>query len=209
MGGRAWTKKEDRALMDGIGVFSIAWFRKQAGRTGSYQSAPYRSRDAIYRHARKLIGPGGLKRGTHSLRQASLETGYNRAQIIRAQQALGQKWKRLSPRGDYLITFEQLDEIVGWLRTGYWCVELRLYGCVNCGDDRKPTRGNGQCPKCYWRLRNLAKKSGIPTRLSLLRAFVQSLDDQRAQMRLIREYLERGWGLTEIQIRHLIAISSS
>lgn len=209
MGGRRWTKGENRALMDGVGVFSVAWFCKQAGPTGSYPSAPTRSRKAIYNHAARLLGRGGLKRGTQDLEQAGRETGYTRRQILRAQRALAQKWKRLSPRGDYLITFEQLDEIVGWLQQDYWCPKLHLYGCVNCGDNRKPTRGNGKCPKCYWLLRNLSQKHGIPTNLNQLRVYVQSLDDQSALMRLIREHLERGWGLTVKQTKYLIAISSS
>lgn len=203
MGGRRWTKKEDRALLDGIGVFSIAWFRRQAGKTGDYPSAPLRSAAAIYNRACLILGPGGLTRGTHSLKGAERETGYTRDQILRAQRALGQKWKRLSARGHYLITFEQLDEIVEWLKHDYWCCPLRLYGCTNCGDDRHPSRGNGQCPKCYWRLRRLARRLGIPTQRADLVRVVQTLDGGELQVRRIREYLERKWGLTETQLRYL------
>lgn len=206
MSGRPWTKDEDRALLDGAGVFSINWFRKKAGPTDTYPTAPNRSRGAIYRRAERILGKGGLTRGTNTLMQAAKETGYTREQILRAQRACNQKWKRLSPRGPYLITFEQLDEMIGWLRQDYWCKKLRLYGCVNCGDSDRPSRGKGLCPRCYFKTRRVSISFRVPWRRGALVELVQGLDETRAEVRVIRDHLERGWGLTEDQIKTLIAI---
>lgn len=205
MAGRRWTKKEDRSLLDGAGVFSIAWFRRKAGNSYRYPNAPKRSRMAVYRRAQRLLGRGGLTRGTYTLVQASRETSYDRSQILRAQHALNQKWKRLSPRGPFLITFDQLDEILGWLQQDYWCSKLRLYGCVNCGANGRPSRGRGQCPKCFWRIRRLTRRLGFPTATPVLSALVESCLDNaplgmRASLQRASEHLGRGWALTEEQI---------
>ena len=206
MSGRPWTKDEDRALLDGAGVFSINWFRKKAGPTDTYPTSPNRSRYAIYRRAERILGKGGLTRGTNTLMQAANETGYTREQILRAQRACNQKWKRLSPRGPFLITYEQLDEMVGWLRQDYWCKTLRLYGCVNCGADRRPSRGKGLCPRCYFKTRRLCRAHRLPWRLRALTAMVQGLDETRSEVRVIQDHVERGWGLTEKQIKILAVI---
>lgn len=213
MPGRRWAKKEDAALLDGVGVFSLAWFRKHAGSSHDYPYAPPRSEAAVKMRAARLIGSGSLTRGTHTLAQAARETGYAREQIQRAQSALNQKWKRLSPRGPYLITFDQLDEIVGWLRQDYWCVRLRLYGCVNCGDNHNPPRGMGLCRRCYKRIRRILNAAGLPRRPSGMLDVVQSLDvampEVRAFSDVVLRQLERRWSLTESQIQELLTIQKS
>lgn len=211
--GRRWTKKEDAALLDGVGVFSIGWFRKKAGVSFGYPNAPLRSRDAVCQRARRLLGSKSLTRGTYNLTQAARETGYAREQLQRAQTALNQKWKRLSPRGRFLITFDQLDEMIGWLRQDYWCAQLRLYGCVNCGDSHGSSLGMGLCNRCYPRIRRLLRSFRFPTRRDQLLEFVQNLDAPPGEMQryLIRarHNLERGWSMTDEQIRILAKITTS
>ncbi len=213
MSGRRWTKEGDKALINGAGVFSIAWFQNAAGQSYDYPNAPLRSRLAIYRRAERVIGQGGLRRGTHSLDQAAAETGYAHEQLLRAQRALNQKWKRLSPRGPYLITFEQLEEIVGWLRGDYWCTKLRLYGCVECGSDSRPARGKGLCPRCYFIIYRFCQARGLPTKLPELRRTIEGLDaanpEVRASLQAAREHLERGWAPTAQQMRAIASLSSS
>ena len=215
MPGRRWTKKEDAALLDGVGVFSLAWFRRRAGTSYDMPSAPLRSPAAVYMRAARLIGSSSLTRGTHTLKDAARSTGYTIEQLQRAQQALSQKWKRLSPRGPYLITFDQLDEIVGWLRQDYWCKKLRLYGCVNCGDNHSPPRGMGLCARCYRRLRRILTLAGLPRRLPGLVSMLQgiALDEVPTEMRAFissaQRNLDRGWSLTEKQIRILISLRIS
>lgn len=206
--GKRWTKTQDAALLDGVGVFSLAWFRKRSGQSYDYPHALRRSRMAVYNRATRLIGSGSLTRGTSTLAEAERETGYAAEQLQRAQAALNQKWKRLSPRGPYLITFDQLDEVVGWLRNDYWCAKLRLYGCVNCGDNHKPARGMGLCQRCYHRTRRILSRLGLPKRLTDLSSVVQALDgltpEVRAFVDMALKHLERGWSLTENQIQTLL-----
>jgi len=210
MGGRRWTKKEDDALFDGIGVFSIPWFQRKAGKSYDYPHAPLRSRKAIYSRAARRLGTGSLTRGTHTLIAAARETGYSRGQIQRAQSALNQKWKRLSTRGPYLITFDQLDEIIGWLRQDYWCMKLHLYGCVNCGDKQRPSAGMGLCQWCYRRLRGLLRRLDLPTQPKKILILMQSMDEPPLEMRAFvqraKADLGRGWSLDEKQIRTLAAM---
>lgn len=208
---RHWTKEEDASLLDGVGVFSIQWFRKRAGKTLDYENSPLRSRLAIYKRAKRLIKSGSLTRGTYTLIEAARETGYAREQLQRAQAALNQKWKRLSPRGPFLITFDQLEELTGWLRQDYWCTALRLYGCVNCGDAHKPPRGMGLCQTCYWRIRRALQSFELPTRRDHLLRFVQSLDapqfEVQSYLAKARQHLERGWAPTEDHIRIIHEVS--
>jgi hypothetical protein len=201
---RRWEKKEDDALLDGVGVFSIAWFRRHVGRSYDYPNAPYRSAYAIYNRLSELIGTKSLTRGAYTLRKASLETGYTREQIKRAQSALGQKWKRLSPRGPFLITFDQLDEMSSWLKSDYWCGELKLYGCVNCGDAHRPQFSLGLCNKCFNRIYYRLKRLGLPTQRKNLLTTIQALDDSskevQACLRKAVTNLGRGWSVTDEQL---------
>lgn len=213
MGGRRWTPKEDRALLDGVGTFALNWFRKKSGKTHVYPNSPDRTRKAIYYRAGIVNGKGGLTRGTYTLRQATTDTGYAKEQLQRAQSALGQKWKRLSRRGSFMITLEQLEEMCEWLKQDYWCKKLRLYSCVNCGSNRHASRGQGLCKKCYFKIRRLAKSLRLPDRVdSLIELIMSSLDSTPQEVRGFlenaRRQLERGWALTENQIRQLASISS-
>ena len=195
---KPWTKREDQVLIDGAGVFAIAWFERKLGR----------SRDAIESRARKVCGPGGLCRGTHSLRSMMRETGYTQSQVLRARTALDQKWKRLGPRGQYLITFEQQNEMVGWLRHDYWCPRLRLYSCVNCGGSQRPPKGMGLCLTCYWKVRNATSAAGRPQGLRSLRAMVESVEKGTVGMRILRDQVAKGRGPTVGQLGELLAALS-
>lgn len=192
--GKAWTREEDQILLDGAGVFAVDWFCRKTGR----------SRASLYSRTQHLYGPGGLSRGTYSLESASAETGYTREQLLRAQSALDQKWKRLSSRGRFLITFEQLQAMVEWLKHDYWCSKLRLYGCVNCGSSARPPRGMGLCPTDYWRVRRLCKRLGLPTTLDGLVNSIEGLTSP--SLVILRERLAKGWGPTIDQARELAKI---
>ncbi len=193
--GDRWTRQEDQLLLDGAGVFAVEWFQRKTERT----------RKSIYRRAFDLYGRGGLSRGTYSLERAADETGYSPSQLLRAQSALGQKWKRLSAPASYLITVEQLDDLIGWLQHDYWCSRLRLYGCVNCGSDKRPARGMGLCPKDYWQIRRLCTKLELPRSVCRLLELVVHLDSPAPEMRALGERLHKGWGPTIKQVKGLAA----
>ncbi len=193
---KAWTKAEEQILRDSVGAFSLDYFKRKTGR----------SRRAIYTRTHKIYGAGGLSRGTHSLESAASDTGYSKEQFWRAQSALDQKWKRLSPKGRFLITFEQLQSMVDWLQHDYWCARLRLYGCANCGSSVRPARGMGLCPTDYWRVRRMCARLDLPSSCSRLLILAESLDEAPAEVRALRERLEKGWGPTTQQIETLASV---
>src|SRR5512147_845390 len=118
--GRKWTKREEQALLHGVGVYGVAWFQKNTGDGLDWPAAPKgRTRKAIYAKARRLYGPGGLSRGSYTLRRLVRETGYGVSHFFRAMRACAQKWKRTSPRGRYLICEDQAEELLAWLRQDY------------------------------------------------------------------------------------------
>lgn len=170
---RRWTKIEDQALLDGIGTFGIQWL--VAHTSSPRPGVPHRSVGAIYARACFLFGSGGLLRGAYTLRQLERESGYSKTQLLRAMGALGQKWRRLSPKGVYLISDEQVDELYVWLRHDYWCPKLHLYACSCCGERTKPPRGLGLCSVCYWRYRRKCEELGLPVRVRDAWAIVRKL----------------------------------
>ena len=149
---KPWTKKQAALLFHGISISGLAWFQKHCKRSAA----------AIYAKVRRDYGPGGLTRGAHTLWGLARETGYSRGQLRRAQSALGQKWKRLGPRGSHLISEDQVEELTAWLAHDYWCARLRLYACAWCGTSTRPARGRGLCGRCYERHRYLCRLHGLP-----------------------------------------------
>jgi len=129
---KRWTESEEQALLQGIGVYGIAWFRKNSGNSYDWPNALQgRTADACYSKARRMFGGGGLTRGSYSIEKIIRITGYSKTQIRRAMRALMQKWKRLSPTGSYLIYEEQFQDLVEWLSDDYW---LHYIDCtIACG----------------------------------------------------------------------------
>lgn len=98
---------------------------------------------------RRMIGANTLRRGSYSMRQLVEATGYQAEQLRRAATALNQKWKRLHPKGPFLITEEQRDELVTWLQHDYWAPLYRLYCCLFCTTEVRAHRALGLCGRCY------------------------------------------------------------
>ena len=153
---RRWDRKSLRRLFDGVGSYGIRWFQKRVNVPGDYEGAE-RSRSAIYSAARRHCGKGGLTRGVYTLNRLMRETGFERTHLMRARSALKQKWKRTSTRGAYLITEEQADEILEWLKHDYWSKEKHLYCCLGCQTESRPHHSLGLCRRCYFGYRRRCK----------------------------------------------------
>lgn len=165
--GQGWSKKEVMDLWNAVGSYSLAWIQRHTEQPFLFPNAPKRrSAQAVYAKVRRELGPGGLTRGAWTIRRMEEYTGYNRTQLLRAQRALRQRWQRLGPRGWYLVTQEQLEELIGWLVHDYWSRKNRLYGCVWCTTETTALKGSGLCVRCFWRHRRLCLRLGLPTRLS-------------------------------------------
>lgn len=160
-----WSKKETNTLLQGASIYGQEWFVRRTGR----------SLAAIRARARRLYGPGGLSRGSMSLREASRRTGYHETQLRRAQAACRQKWKRTSARGRYLIHEEQLEELVDWLVGDYWCATHRLYGCAWCSTVTRSHYALGLCARCYARYHQAIRRRGWPRQIEELAAFADSV----------------------------------
>jgi len=164
--GKHWTKSEMCALLQGAGVYGLAWFRRKCGTSypeGDWPGADQGRSDASIRHkAYRMYGTGGLTRGSYTLAQACKRTGYTRTQFERAREALAQKWKRTSPTGPFLIYEEQLDEMTCWLQVDYWSKKHRLYNCIRCGTDTRPHQSQGLCDRCFGRYAHRLIRAGFP-----------------------------------------------
>ena len=208
MSAKRWSKDAERALLQGIGFYGLDWFQRQGGAPYDYPNAPTkRSRQAVYAKARELFGPGGLTRGVYTLTRLARDTGYDPGQIHRAGSALNQKWKRLGPRGVYLLTDEQSEDILEWLKHDFWCKSLRLYACSWCGTKTKPPKGAGLCGSCYFKHRRWCQKAGIPESAEAQFAWVVSasrLDrwtaDERDFLEAAKSRLENGKSLSREQL---------
>lgn len=179
---KRWTKKAENALIQGAGVYGISWFLKRVdGRTP----------DAVYAKARELIGAGGLTRGSYSLRQVCDMTGYNRTQILRAREALAQKWKRTSAKGSYIVYEDQLLDIVAWLKKDYWSKKHNLYVCLWCTTESMPHWSQGLCKRCYDCYAKRLQRLGLPLNPLDLLGVLDNLSDKA------RNRLERGLALVD------------
>lgn len=184
-----WTRKQKQNLLLGIGAYGLEWLCRKSGD---------RSQDAIYSQIRRLYGGGGLTRGSCTLSKICADTGYNREQIIRAGKALGQRWARTGKRGAYLVTEDQVEQLVAWLKQDYWCSKLRLYGCVRCGTVTQPPCGFGACQRCYYVLRRRAHRLGLPfIAQKLSERVIQAKEayegDDREFLELMEARLAHGW----------------
>jgi hypothetical protein len=176
-GAKRWGKEAIKALFNGIGSYGISWFQQRSDAPYDLEHGPKkRSRQAVYKKAQREFGKGGLTRGAYTLEELQNNTGYNREQILRARDACKQKWKRLGPRGDHLITEEQVEEILEWLKHDYWSKVHRLYCCRRCTTDSAPHYGAGLCERCYFRYRRDLERRGLPTSTRALKAKIRSLD---------------------------------
>lgn len=147
-----------------------------AGLRGLIRASGGRSAAAIRARLHRDTGSSSLRRGSLSLRQVCLTTGYSRTQLLRARTALGQRWRRTKRGGVFLITEEQRQEIVDWLAQDYWDKDRQLYGCLWCTTTTRPPKGLGLCGRCYFRHRRECGRRGLPTALEGLWGVYKGLD---------------------------------
>jgi hypothetical protein len=172
-----WTKAQEADLCNGVSISGISWFRRHCDRTAN----------AIYAKLRREHGAGGLTRGAYTFWQLARTTGYSRPQLKRAQGALGQKWKRLGPRGAHIITEEQQTELVVWLSHDYWSKKLRRYGCSWCTTETRAAFSVGLCARCYYRHRRRCAKLGLPLTTS-------------GQLAMLRKIQRVGWDTSGVSV---------
>lgn len=172
---KRWTREEEMALIQGIGVYGIEWFKKKCGKPYNWPNAPAgRSADAIRSKALRLVG-SSIRRGTYSLNEIMNKTGYSKTQIRRAMRALGQKWKRLSSTGPYIVYEDQYLDIIAWLAQGYWSISHRRYNCTWCDGTTQPHKGKGLCLTCYRRYISRLRRLELPIENNALREMVKLL----------------------------------
>lgn len=155
-----WTPKQLQGLLDGIGSFGWTVLRKRVGQSRPADDCR-RTTHAIRAKVRREFGGGGITRGTYSLNQVSEETGYHRTQLKRAMQALGQRWTRTARRGDYLISAEQVEEMVTWLQHDFWSPRHELYCCLRCGTSTQTHYCFGLCERCYRKMRRYSESKAL------------------------------------------------
>jgi hypothetical protein len=190
-----WTRQEEQRLLDGVGSFGWQTLQRRCGA---------KTRGAIQAKIRRDYGGGGITRGTYSLLEAIQETGYSRTQLRRAAEALGQRWGRTAKGKNhtFLITGEQLEELVAWLSHDFWSKKLKLYGCHSCGTQTDPHYSFGCCLGCFKTLRRYALRLGLPftakALLDILEGKTLPHDVQR-----IHHNLKAGWAPTRDQLEVL------
>ena len=199
---RHWSKKESQALLLGVGVYGLGWFRTAGGRAHSWPNAEKkRTSKAVYCKARRLFGTGGITRGAYSLLRITKMTGYSKSHIRRAMRALAQKWKRTSVgRGNYLVYEEQVDEIVGWLQKDYWSKVHRLYNCIWCHREDTVHEGQGLCRECYKKYAKRLRRAEFPLKCyDTLQEFRQlvSVEDRDSLALKALSNLKRGRAMPE------------
>jgi hypothetical protein len=181
-GGVPWSKEESKVLFDGIGAYGLEWFCQRTETGYEWAGAPLqRSANAIYSKLYRLYGKGGLTRGVRTLREVLEYSGYSRTHVLRAQKALHQKWRRTGPGGSYLISDEQMDEILDWLQHDYWSKIHRLYCCLGCTGDRRPHRAVGLCSSCYYQYRRVCEKLDLPSSIKELKRITGVVSGQELE----------------------------
>lgn len=207
-----WSDQADRSLFNGLGAYGLSWFQRKSGKSYAHMGPKTRSKDAVYARIRRIYGPGGLTRGVHTLHELVNSTGYTVEHFRRAQAALNQKWKRTSLRGSHLISDDQAQDLIEWLKHDYWNSTKRLYACLWCTTSRQRHRGIGLCIRCYYRHRRLCRVLDVPQtpsgQLNLLSG-VKNLDNQVAHRRFV-EYakgqLDKGLALGEFELEWLVIL---
>lgn len=162
-----WTKEDVYFLKRHIGKKSICWIAEHLER----------SPNAIRCKANDLKIAASDRYS--SLQAIIRETGYNRKQLLKAKQELGQQWEWLETAvagGRFKITDDQREELLNWLaRPGpkyssppgpeprtTWEPYLNITNCLHCGTNgRKPNQKHkalGLCHSCWSKLqRNKTK----------------------------------------------------
>ena len=151
-------------MLLGAGAFGVEWLRSKTGKPYGDDGPKHRSVSAIRSKACRM-GLGGLGRGSMTLAELVEATGYSRTQLLRAQYALSQKWKRTGPRGPYLITEDQKEDLMEWLKHDYWCKAKHLYVCVWYSGSNRRHYSAGLCGTCHKAHFRLCRALGIPTAL--------------------------------------------
>lgn len=171
---RLWGKRERLDLLTGVGAYGWIWFE---------QRFPGRSQAALRAKLQREVGSGSFTRGAYTRASVANNTGYSIEQLKRAQEALGQKWHRLSARGPYIITEEQVEDLCRWLRHDYWSVRHHRYSCCWCAGGDRPPFALGFCRRCYYSYRRLCARlllpSALPTQLRMVQFLRQSLHDDK------------------------------
>lgn len=174
---RRWTEDEKRAVFDGVGTQGWSVLQRRAG--DSYAEPhlpPGRSVEAVRRQIRRMCD-SGARRGSISLHKLAQVTGYHPSQLRRARKALNQAWQRMSKRGCYLISEEQVMDLIAWLLHDFWQAKHRLYCCVWCSTSERPHRSGGLCGRCFYRYRRKCLENGLPASLRDQRQLVAKILD--------------------------------
>jgi len=206
--GKKWAKKHEVSLLQGAGVYGFAWFEQHTGDSYDWQDAPRgRSKDAVKSKARRLF-QSGIGRGSYTLRQIIETTGYGKKQIRRAMQALGQKWKRTSSDGSYLIYEEQLEEILNWLRNDYWCKKHGLYNCLWCTTEKRPHMSHGLCQRCFPCYEKRLFRAGLPINPQKLMGVLQSWEktNLRFDFQEVFKNLNRGRAIPRLEFDAILKL---
>lgn len=187
-----WTAEQLRALLDGVGGFGWQVLQRRT----------CRSKAAIEAKIFREYGGGGITRGSYSLSQVCDETGYHSSQLKRAQRALKQRWIRTARGGDFLISPEQVEEMVTWLGHDYWSIKHELYGCTRCGTDSRPHKRMGLCDRCFtWVSYRLIRLKLPASRTKLLAITLQVREDP-VVLRM-RTILKKGQAPSIDDLKHL------
>lgn len=206
--GRRWSKREEQALLHGVGIYGVAWFQKNTGNGLDWPEAPAgRTRRAVYAKAWRLYGRGGFSRGVYTLRRLVRESGYGVSHLRRAMRACAQKWKRTSPRGRYLICEDQADELLSWLRGDYWGKRHHLYNCSWCGSTQRGHYAQGLCQRCYQRYIRRLYRAGLPIRGKELHMAIRRWGQQMGKRDFLEEALRnsrRGRAIPEEALRRML-----
>lgn len=184
-----WSKRERLDLLTGVGAYGWVWFQSRF---------PKRSRGALRSKLQREVGSSSFTRGASTRASVATTTGYSIGQLKRAQEALGQKWHRLSATGAYIISEEQVEDLCRWLCHDYWSVRHHRYSCCWCAAaDRRPF-ALGFCSRCYWSYRRLCRRLSLPSDLRMQLSMVRFLHRARPDDSLLAKIdarLAKGVGL--------------
>lgn len=191
-----WSKQEKLALLTDSSEASLSTLLRHAKRSES----------AVRSKAYREWGCASLTRGTMSLAEVSRVTGYNWRQLRRAQLALRQRWGRLKRGGRYMISDEQVTELLTWLKSDYWSKPTRSYACLWCGTTQENHRSLGLCETCYHQYRTAARTLGIWTLTkSELQELIKSVATEGDPLRRALVDLQRGAALRRPHLIELVA----
>ena len=126
-------------------------------------------------------------RGQYTLRGAAEATGFDHHTLERARDELKQRWKRANTkRGAYIITDEQLADLLAYLctpatfvsRRGYdtdrWAANVGVEKCIKCGvagsGKEEQHWAYGLCYKCF---SQLMKTKHLLNRFRILSMYIK------------------------------------